>query len=116
MATEICYPFAISPTGDLEVTSDRVELCRQAILSAVSTILGERVYRDDYGIRDFVFTTNQAGVAVGVVRAALDVGLKEDYPDCEYKVYGVNSDDGRFIAIVTYAIEDVTKTIRILVT
>ena len=98
------------------MTSDRIEQCRQAILSAVSTYQGERVYRSDYGIKDFVFTTNQIGVAISNVKAALDVGLKEDYPDCDYKVLGVPTDDGRFIAIVTYSISDTTDTIRTIVT
>jgi phage baseplate assembly protein W len=66
---------AISPTGGIQMVSDRASI-RQSILLLVSTRPGERVMRPQYGcdLHRLVFSPNDAttaGLAVHYVRSAL---------------------------------------------
>ena len=74
-AAEMDAGLAISPTGGIQMVSDRASV-RQAILLLVSTRPGERVMRPQYGcdLHRLVFSPNDAttaGLAVHYVRSAL---------------------------------------------
>jgi phage baseplate assembly protein W len=74
-AAEAGSGLEISPTGGIQMVSDRASI-RQAILLLISTRPGERVMRPEYGcdLHRLVFSPNDAttaGLAVHYVRAAL---------------------------------------------
>jgi phage baseplate assembly protein W len=74
-AADVEAGLGISPTGGVQMVSDRASI-RQAILLLVSTRPGERVMRPEYGcdLHRLVFSPNDAttaGLAVHYVRSAL---------------------------------------------
>jgi len=68
--------FSFSPTGGVEMVEDR-DSVRQAVLLLLSTRMGERVMRPDYGcdLHKLVFSPNDdttAGLAMHYVRQAIE--------------------------------------------
>jgi hypothetical protein len=106
--TELLYPATVDRYGDLAVTSDYATQAKQAIISALSTVKMERVYRDNYGLEPTLFKSQQLLSAIRAAKEALSIIL-EEYPDVPYTVTGY-LDDGITIVNVSYAVNGTTAT------
>lgn len=114
MQTELSYPLGINAYGDIEVTSDYATQVKQAILSCLYTVRGERVYRDLYGLQPQLFTTDRLS-QIRTVKEALKT-ISDEYPDVPYRVTGYLA-DGVSIVQVHYSVDgtDFTEQLKVAI-
>lgn len=105
--TELLYPLAINQYGDIAITSVYETQVRQAIMSCLHTIKGERVYRELYGLQPTLFTSNRLVTHIRAVKEALYT-LDLEYPEVPYTVTGYMT-DGVTVVSVSYAVNGVTQ-------
>lgn len=113
--TELVYPLTLDAYGDIAVTSDYAEQARGAIISALNTVKGERVYRDEYGTASTLFNTDGLLMSIRAASSALRVVTLE-YPDVPYSVTGFNA-DGMVIVNVSYSVNgsNYTEQLRLAI-
>lgn len=90
--SEIRVPFQVGPNGGIGFTHDPVEQARQHVLSAVTTGIGERVMRYEYGtpIYASLFEPDDPATAAGLV-AEMTRAIQEWVP--EVQVVGISIPD-----------------------
>lgn len=113
--TELVYPMRRNKYGDIDTTSDYAQQVRGAILSALNTVRGERVYRDDYGTETTLFNTDALILSIRAASSALKV-LTLEYPDVPYSVTGFIT-DGLTVVNVSYSVNgsNLTEQLRLAI-
>lgn len=100
--SSIKWPFAVDSRGTLVTTSDREQLIVDAIRDVLETRVGERVMLSRYGLRDWIFSVQDATFGT---RLAYE--LREQIVNYiplvkDVKVNTATDEDGRAVVNVRY--------------
>ncbi|UYE97327.1 virion structural protein [Cyanophage S-TIM54] len=97
----LSYPLALDGNGGLSVSSNYTRLSEQ-ILEALETRIGERVYRQFFGIPELIFET----ISEDLVSKTIKTQLESILPfDIELDVSVKISEEGTSTVFIKYSIE-----------
>lgn len=103
----LSYPLELNGSGGLKTSSNYDRLTEQ-VLETLHTRVGERVYRQFFGIPEMVFETISEEVLSQVIKKQLEEAIPFDI---ELDVSVEISEDGRAVVYVGYSLEGTGKYI-----
>lgn len=103
----LSYPLEINGSGGLKTSSNYDRLSEQ-VLETLHTRVGERVFRQFFGIPELVFETVSEEVLSQIIKKQLEEAIPFDI---ELDVSVEISEDGRAVIYVGYSLEGTGKYI-----
>lgn len=103
----LSYPLELDGNGGLKTSSNYTRLSEQ-ILEILDTKVGERVYRQFFGLPELVFETISESVLASVIKKQIQSAVPFDI---ELDVSVEMDDSGRAIIYVSYSLENSGKYI-----
>jgi phage baseplate assembly protein W len=98
----IDFPFRVDARGTCVTTDERPNVIAQAIADIIETRRGERVMLPDYGIRDLVFSVQDASFAQRLAYE-IETQVRRYVPLVKnLQVKATTDDDGRAVVEIRY--------------